>query len=330
MTKAVARPRLGQHVLQRAADGHDLLARGLEAQAPELAHDVSSPWRPSLVTKATPCPPRAARRSPRPRPASARRRPRRSRRGRAGWGRSGESGARGTAGRPLSSPPCRLDPARPAVLVACARRAAAATTRRRRPRASRDARAGSRARRSRRPAPKGEQNLSRPTTTLAPGQRYAVDLQTNCGDDHDPPRPPAARRRPTASFADLVKQRLLRRPHLPPHRRPASSSRAATRSATARAAPATRSSRAAAEARATRPGIVAMAKTETDPPGTSGSQFFIVTGAQRRRCRPTTRSSAACVRGMDAAQAHREGPGRRPGPPELAGRHPEGEALRTG
>ena len=42
-------------------------------------------------------------------------------------------------------------------------------------------------------------------------------------------------------------------------------------------------------------GIVAMAKTEDEPPGTSGSQFFVVTGdetAPPRRCRPTTRSSA--------------------------------------
>jgi hypothetical protein len=31
---------LGQHVLQRSTDGHDLLARGLEAQAPQLAHEV--------------------------------------------------------------------------------------------------------------------------------------------------------------------------------------------------------------------------------------------------------------------------------------------------
>ena len=33
-------PGLGQHVLQRAARGDDLLARGLEAQAPQLAHEV--------------------------------------------------------------------------------------------------------------------------------------------------------------------------------------------------------------------------------------------------------------------------------------------------
>ena len=33
-------PGLGQHVLQRAARGDDLLARGLEAEAPQLAHEV--------------------------------------------------------------------------------------------------------------------------------------------------------------------------------------------------------------------------------------------------------------------------------------------------
>ena len=39
-------------------------------------------------------------------------------------------------------------------------------------------------------------------------------------------------------------------------------------------------------------GVVAMAKTGAEPAGTSGSQFFVVTGPDAAACRPTTRSSA--------------------------------------
>ena len=38
-------------------------------------------------------------------------------------------------------------------------------------------------------------------------------------------------------------------------------------------------------------GTVAMAKGGNEPAGTSGSQFFVVTGGRRRTCRPTTRCS---------------------------------------
>ncbi len=42
-------------------------------------------------------------------------------------------------------------------------------------------------------------------------------------------------------------------------------------------------------------GVVAMAKAGNEPPGTSGSQFFVVT-APDAGCRPTTRSSAPSPR----------------------------------
>ncbi|MGZ8634379.1 MAG: peptidylprolyl isomerase [Solirubrobacteraceae bacterium] len=55
------------------------------------------------------------------------------------------------------------------------------------------------------PAPKGEQHLSKPTATLAPGKRCDVDLQTNCGTITT--RLAIGRApRTAASFADLVKR----------------------------------------------------------------------------------------------------------------------------
>jgi cyclophilin family peptidyl-prolyl cis-trans isomerase len=48
-------------------------------------------------------------------------------------------------------------------------------------------------------------------------------------------------------------------------------------------------------------GVVAMAKTEADPPGASGSQFFIVT-APDAKLPPDYAVAGGVVRGMDVAQ----------------------------
>ena len=48
-------------------------------------------------------------------------------------------------------------------------------------------------------------------------------------------------------------------------------------------------------------GVVAMAKTEADPPGASGSQFFIVT-APDAQLPPDYAVVGGVVRGMDVAQ----------------------------
>ena len=134
----------------------------------------SSPWRPSLVTKASPCRPRAARRPPRRRAAWARRRPRRSRRGRAARRRSGARRGDGHGRARIILAAVRW------TLLALCRAAAARRLRRRRQAATSTAtatppRAASRARASKvaAPAPKGEQHLAGPTTMLAPGKRYA-------------------------------------------------------------------------------------------------------------------------------------------------------------
>jgi peptidyl-prolyl cis-trans isomerase B (cyclophilin B) len=49
-------------------------------------------------------------------------------------------------------------------------------------------------------------------------------------------------------------------------------------------------------------GVVAMAKTEQEPPGTSGSQFFVVTGAQGESLTPDYALVGKVTKGMDVVQ----------------------------
>ena len=49
------------------------------------------------------------------------------------------------------------------------------------------------------------------------------------------------------------------------------------------------------------PGVVAMAKTQTEPPGASGSQFFVVTGAQAASLTPDYALLGKVTAGMEVA-----------------------------
>ncbi len=51
------------------------------------------------------------------------------------------------------------------------------------------------------------------------------------------------------------------------------------------------------------PGVVAMAKTQTDPSGASGSQFFVVTGAQAASLPPQYALLGQVTQGMNVVQA---------------------------
>ena len=149
------------------------------------------------------------------------------------------------------------------------------------------------------PAPKGEQDLSRPKTTLEPGQRYDVDLQTNCGTITI--RLATGRAPKTsASFADLVKRGFY--DGLTFHRvvhdfviqggDPLGTGMGGPGYTVVERPPADL---------AYTTGIVAMAKTEADPAGASGSQFFIVT-APDAGLPPDYAVAGGVVRGMDVAQ----------------------------
>jgi peptidyl-prolyl cis-trans isomerase B (cyclophilin B) len=52
-----------------------------------------------------------------------------------------------------------------------------------------------------------------------------------------------------------------------------------------------------------KPGVVAMAKTQDEAPGTSGSQFFIVIGAQAQSLTPDYALLGTVTKGMDVAEA---------------------------
>jgi peptidyl-prolyl cis-trans isomerase B (cyclophilin B) len=128
------------------------------------------------------------------------------------------------------------------------------------------------------PKPRGVQHVPPPTHRLNPAKRYVVALATNCGTiaiQLDVKRAP----RTTASFAYLVKRGFYN--DLTFHRvaanfviqggDPNGNGSGGPGYAVVERPP--------ADLRYTR-GTVAMAKTSSDPAGTSGSQFFIVTARE--------------------------------------------------
>ena len=149
------------------------------------------------------------------------------------------------------------------------------------------------------PEPKGAQHLSKPKATLPAGKRYDVDLQTNCGTITI--RLATGRAPKTAaSFADLVKRGFY--DGLTFHRvvhgfviqggDPVGTGLGGPGYTVVEQPPPNV---------AYTTGIVAMAKTEADPAGASGSQFFIVT-APDAGLPPDYAVAGGVVRGMDVAQ----------------------------
>jgi cyclophilin family peptidyl-prolyl cis-trans isomerase len=130
------------------------------------------------------------------------------------------------------------------------------------------------------PRRRGEQTLSRPTRRLAAGRRYTVALQTNCGTI-DIRLATGQAPRTAASFAGLVRRGFY--DGLGFHRiarGPGGGGfviQGGDPLGTGLGGPGfTVVERPPRDLRYTR-GTVAMAKTQTEPPGASGSQFFIVT-----------------------------------------------------
>lgn len=129
---------------------------------------------------------------------------------------------------------------------------------------------------ARKPPPKGPQHLSKPTLRLDPSSTYVARLVTNCGDIEiklDVQKAPAV----AASFVYLVNHGFY--DQLTFHRVVSGYViEGGDPNGDGSGGPGyTVTERPPTNVRYTR-GTVAMAKAEGDPPGTAGSQFFIVTG----------------------------------------------------
>ncbi len=125
------------------------------------------------------------------------------------------------------------------------------------------------------PAPKGEQQLEKPTERLRRDRTYVATVRTNCGDFDitlDVRQAPIT----TSSFAHLARQDFY--DGLTFHRvSPGFVIQGGDPLGNGNGGPGYTVSEAPPGSLAYEKGVVAMAKTPTEPAGTSGSQFFVVT-----------------------------------------------------
>jgi cyclophilin family peptidyl-prolyl cis-trans isomerase len=127
------------------------------------------------------------------------------------------------------------------------------------------------------PEPKRDGGQSKPTAKLDPAKTYDVEFQTSCGDFTvrlDVEQAPNT----TASFVALVEDGFYDDTVF--HRIvPGFVIQGGDPTGTGTGGPGYKTvDKPPANARYTR-GVVSMAKTATEPPGTSGSQFYVVSGA---------------------------------------------------
>jgi peptidyl-prolyl cis-trans isomerase B (cyclophilin B) len=126
------------------------------------------------------------------------------------------------------------------------------------------------------PEPGSQGNLPKPTTELKAGKTYVARVLTNCGEFEitlDPKRAPKT----GGSFASLVGKRFY--DGLSFHRIVAGFViQGGDPKGDGSGGPGYTVTEAPPEDLAYTKGVVAMAKTSTDPAGASGSQFFVVTG----------------------------------------------------
>jgi len=126
------------------------------------------------------------------------------------------------------------------------------------------------------PKPSGPGDLPKPTSVLKPGKTYVARVLTNCGEFEitlDPERAPKT----GGSFASLVGKRFY--DGLTFHRIVAGFViQGGDPEGNGGGGPGYSVTEKPPEDLTYTKGVVAMAKTATDPAGTSGSQFFVVTG----------------------------------------------------
>ena len=127
------------------------------------------------------------------------------------------------------------------------------------------------------PEPKDERGQTKPSSELAPGKTHELVVETNCGSftiTLDPEASPKT----TASVAALAESGFYDDTTF--HRIvPGFVIQGGDPTGTGTGGPGYTTVDTPKEATKYTRGVVAMAKTATEAPGTSGSQFFIVTGA---------------------------------------------------
>jgi peptidyl-prolyl cis-trans isomerase B (cyclophilin B) len=125
------------------------------------------------------------------------------------------------------------------------------------------------------PAPRADGTLSAPSARLDAGRTYRVVVSTNCGD-FTVTLDPGASPRTTASIVALVREGFYDGTVF--HRIvPGFVIQGGDPTATGRGGPGYQTVDTPAPSTTYTRGIVAMAKGATEAPGTSGSQFFVVT-----------------------------------------------------
>ncbi len=154
------------------------------------------------------------------------------------------------------------------------------------------------------PAPKGPQHLAAPTLKLDPAKTYTVTISTNCGklafalDVKGSPKT-------SASFYSLVKRGFF--DGLTFHRVAAGFViQGGDPNGDGSGGPGYKVVEPPPRGTEYVLGDVAMAKTQTDPPGASGSQFFIVTAAnatQSAGLTPDYALAGKVVSGLDVVRA---------------------------
>ena len=161
------------------------------------------------------------------------------------------------------------------------------------------------------PGPKHEPKLSKPTAKLNPKKTYVATVSTSCGDFQitlDAKRAPKT----GGNFSYLVSKHFF--DHLTFHRIvPDFVIQGGDPSGNGTGGPGYTVVEAPPKDLAYEPGVVAMAKTQTDPSGASGSQFFVVTGSGAASLPPQYALLGKVTQGMDvvktigAVQADQQG-----------------------
>jgi cyclophilin family peptidyl-prolyl cis-trans isomerase len=150
------------------------------------------------------------------------------------------------------------------------------------------------------PGAKHEPELSKPTTKLNPKKTYVATVSTSCGDFQitlDAKRAPKT----GGSFKYLVSKHFF--DNLTFHRIvPQFVIQGGDPAGNGSGGPGYTVVEAPPKDLTYDSGVVAMAKTDTDPPGASGSQFFVVTGSGAASLQPIYALLGKVTAGMDVVK----------------------------